>query len=515
MVGILSTNFLFGADFKYLFQERNMYDAIAFAGPLIIALLFSFWILKTYLIGANTNKLPPGTTGRPFIGETIPFVTNPLEFYRSRAQKYGTPFLTHVIFAPTVVMGGADEEMRWLWNTERKEQSKHSWPSHWTKLMGYGAITNSTGKRHRYLRKMFEPSFSPNSIRSYVKVIDKCSQESFEKWADGKYHPSSDIKVFVLRLLFECAFGAIDEDVLEVLSSDFCIWLNAHSTFFPFALPGTLLARGLAARGRLLSFFNKMIADFKRNNSSDSDLAKNCVLGRLCYQEDDDGNRLSDEDLSTNLFIIFFAGHDTTYASVGSILNNLFCDESKEGQRVLNALVEEVASFKSINSDTLDYDELKDASILNAFLAESWRRDPPVGAGFKVALQDLSYKKFTFPKGTRLHYSIHLGAYNEQRYHHPSEFHIERFLPKGHPFVKEDKWQVNDGGLQDTLKPSYPIFGGGAHGCLGSHFAKLEARIFLTRMIQNYDIEVRHSKKVNFPLNFWANEFRLTPKEKK
>mmetsp|Transcript_12225 Transcript_12225/g.17619 ORF Transcript_12225/g.17619 Transcript_12225/m.17619 type:complete len:299 (-) Transcript_12225:209-1105(-) len=297
MVGILSSNFLFGADFKYLFQERNMYDAIAFAGPLIIALLFSFWILKTYLIGANTNKLPPGTTGRPFIGETIPFVTNPLEFYRSRAQKYGTPFLTHVIFAPTVVMGGADEEMRWLWNTERKEQSKHSWPSHWTKLMGYGAITNSTGKRHRYLRKMFEPSFSPNSIRSYVKVIDKCSQESFEKWADGKYHPSSDIKVFVLRLLFECAFGAIDEDVLEVLSSDFCIWLNAHSTFFPFALPGTLLARGLAARGRLLSFFNKMIADFKRNNSSDSDLAKNCVLGRLCYQEDDDGNRLSDEDL--------------------------------------------------------------------------------------------------------------------------------------------------------------------------------------------------------------------------
>ena len=486
--------------------------SVIFLFPVVLALVI---VLKHQLMYTprQWSKLPPGTLGYPFVGEMLTFVKSPLIFYRRKAQIYGTPFLTHVILAPTVVMGGTDDEMRWLWNTERKGQTKISFPSHWQKLMGHGAMTNTTGKKHLVLRKIFEPAFSPIAMRSYVSIIDRTTQQALDQWAStGSYQSSTVFKIYVLRLFFECVFGVIDEDVLKEISHDFHIWLESHSTLIPIALPGTLLAKGFAARKRVIGVLSKMIVEFKNANPPGSELAQKSVLGRLCYQTDDEGNHLSDDDLSSNLLIIIFAGHDTTYCSIGSILHNLICNNTDDGKRVLNALVEEINSFKSLDRDTLDFDELKEAPILNAFLAESWRKDPPVAAGSKVALEDISYKNWIIPKGTQLHYSIHLGAYNEQRYPNPSEFHIERFLPKDHPLVKEAKWHVDDVDLHDTMKPSYPIFGGGTHGCLGNHFAKLEARILLTRMLQKYHVGVRNSKKKNFPFNFWMNEFKLTPR---
>lgn len=490
--------------------STNFQDAIFLSGPLMFVLLVSLIFLR-HPLKYVTSKLPKGRLGFPILGETIQYVRNPMEFYRSRAKKYGTPFLTHVLFGPAVVMGETDDEMRWLWNTERKGESRLNWPQHWIRLMGSTALPFTWGKQHRYLRKMLDPAFSPKGIRNYVSIIDRCTQEGLEKWSNAdSYHPSTVFKSLVFRTFFECALGPLDQNVMDELCADFTIWIEAFSTIFPFPLPGTLYSKGLAARSRLIQFLKKMIHDFKKINSPESENARSTVLGRLCYQEDDDGNRLSDEDLSTNLFVVLWAGHDTMYASLGTFLSNLFGNDSLEWRRVLNALVEEVSSFKN---EQLDFDELKDAPILNAFLAESWRKDPPVPAGSKVALQDLPYKDWIFPKGVRVHYSIHLGAYNELRYRHPSEFHIERFLPKEHPLVKEDKWHVDDASLRDIMKPSFPIFGGGSHGCLGSHFAILESRIFVTRLLQKYQVEIRNAKRqVNFPLISWTSEFKLIPK---
>lgn len=488
----------------------NIQDNTTLFVPLIGIVLVSFLFLR-HSLKYVTSKLPKGKMGFPIIGETIQFLKNPMEFYRIREKKYGTPFLTHVLFGPAVVLGKTDEEMLWLWKTERKGESRLNWPNYWIKLMGSTTLPFTWGKQHKHLRKMLEPAFSPKGIRSYVPTIDKCTQQGLEKWAKADaYETSTVFKSLVFRTFFECALGPLDQKVMEALCSDFTTWISSFSTMFPVALPGTLYSKGLAARSRLITFLKNMIQDFKKLNSPDSESARTTVLGRLCYQEDDDGNRLSDDDLSSNLFVILWAGHDTMFASLGTFLHNLFGNDSPEWKKVLNALIEEVTSFKN---KELDFDELKDAPILNAFLAESWRRDPPVPAGSKVALQDLHYKEWIFPKGVRVHYSIHLAAYNEQRYSNPSEFHVERFLPHGHPLVKEDKWRVDDASLRDIMKPNFPIFGGGFHSCLGSHFAILESRIFVTRLLQKYHVKIRNAQRqVNFPLITYTSEFKLVPK---
>jgi cytochrome P450 len=199
---------------------------------------------------------------------------------------------------------------------------------------------------------------------------------------------------------------------------------------------------------------------------------------------------------------MIFAGHDTSYASMGTALNYL-----SEYPAVTAALTKEVQSFQ----EPLDFDELKNAPILNAFLAESWRMDPPVPGAFRQLKENIDYKGYRLPKEMIVRYNIIAQSQNDDVYPTPSAFEIQRFLPKDH-LLSQDPSLEAKGVDYNNLKANYPIFGGGSHSCLGSHFAKLEMRVLLTRLLQSYDIQVRNSEKVYFPVNGWKNEFKLIAK---
>jgi cytochrome P450 len=155
---------------------------------------------------------------------------------------------------------------------------------------------------------------------------------------------------------------------------------------------------------------------------------------------------------------------------------------------------------------------LKSAPVLNAFIAESWRKDPPVTIGFRRTVNPQEYQGFKFPERQGFMYSILLASQNEKLYPQPLNFDIQRFLPQGHPLVTDTGLNMAAEKIDfNSMKANYPIFGGGMHACLGSHFAKLEMRIFLTRLLQSYDIEERNAEKVNFPINGFKTEFRVTP----
>eukprot|EP00957_Ditylum_brightwellii_P195245 14874493-Ditylum_brightwellii.AAC.1 len=75
-------------------------------------------------------------------------------------------------------------------------------------------------------------------------------------------------------------------------------------------------------------------------------------MGRLCYGKDENGDPLSIEALQDNLVLMLFAGHDTTYASLGSVLRYLSLYPEMHAE-----LEKEAISFR----DPLDFDELKNA----------------------------------------------------------------------------------------------------------------------------------------------------------
>lgn len=183
---------------------------------------------------------------------------------------------------------------------------------------------------------------------------------------------------------------------------------------------------------------------------------------------------------------------------------------------VYNAVTNEVESFQ----EPLDFDELKKAPLLNAFLAEMWRIDPPVNGAFRKLTKDTEYNGYIFQRDMVVRYDINASLQNEALYPNPSQFEIARFLPVDHPLLSlspssssNDRGGWSAKGVDyNIMQANYAVFGGGSHGCLGSHFAKLEMRVLITRLLQKYNLTVRNSEKVYFPVNGWKNEFSLEAK---
>lgn len=267
-------------------------------------------------------------------------------------------------------------------------------------------------------------------------------------------------------------------------------------------IPGSALDKGMKAREHILNMFDRLIDQFVKENPEDSERAKTTVMGRLIYGKDKENDRmLTKDEVKDNMITLIFAGHDTTTASMSTILYHL-----SQNQDAMEALSTEVSSL----SDPLTPEELKNAPVLNACIHESLRVDPPISGAYRQSAKGVQYNGYSFEQGTVFKYSILMTTSDERVYKEPARFNMRRFLPKEHPLYRsEDDSNVDP--LQG--RSSYPIFGGGTHQCLGRSFAQLELRILVARIARHYKLEVRNPKKTGFPISRWSIEFKLTPKD--
>jgi len=257
----------------------------------------------------------------------------------------------------------------------------------------------------------------------------------------------------------------------------------------------------MKARGRILAIVGQLIDDFIVKNPEESEHAKTTIIGRMIYgKTKDDNSTLMRDEIKDNVLILIFAGHDTTYASISTLMYHL-----SQNPDAMEALVKEVTKL----SEPLQADDLKNAPVLNACIHESWRMEPPVPGRFRKAVKGIEHKGYSFPAGTVFFYPMMMTT-TDSIYINPDTFDMRRFLPKDHPlYIASMDCGVDpfQGGA------NYPVFGGGTHMCLGKSYALLELRVFAVRMAKNYKIEVRNPKKTVLPITAWNIEFKMTSRK--
>lgn len=453
------------------------------------------------------RKLPPGYLGFPIIRE--------IKFFKSIASggiqqsldaarsNYGTMFSQNFFGRTNIAMGG-QEDLIWLFNNDRKAQTEIAWPPNIVMLLGPGAVANQTGKYHRVLRRLLEPYFAPLFVKNYLKSMDDTTLEELDNWsALGEYQSSEVFKMYALRLFYVSSFGIADEETIATLHDNFKLWLGGFMSVTTRRIPGTSFDKAMKARDRILDTVDKLIDQFIAENPEESERAQTTIVGRLIYGKDKDDNRMMTRDeMKDNILNLIFAGHDTTYTSISTLLYHL-----SENPDAMEALTNEVSTL----SEPLISDELKSAPVLNACIHESWRIDPPVLGSFRKTVNNgLEHKGYSFDKGETFNYSILMATTDESLYKNQDQFNMKRFLPKDHPLYEA---KVDSGIDPFAGRTNYPIFGGGTHVCLGKAFAQLELRVLATRMLKHYKVEVRNSKKSYFPVNGWDVEFKLTKRK--
>ena len=198
-------------------------------------------------------------------------------------------------------------------------------PGFMVDLIGKDAIIFTSSTKHKRLRHIFEPSFSPSSIKAYSQTIDDVAKVEMKKWCEKEgFCTSTEWSILAMRLFFVVAFGDVEESQLAELSRLFSTWINGLMGV-PIAIPGTALYKGHAAGKNLCKLIQQMVDKFKSENPPGSSVAENSMMGRLCYGVDEDGKTLTDEQLTTNIRFIMFAGHDTTKVSYQDFLSFSDC----------------------------------------------------------------------------------------------------------------------------------------------------------------------------------------------
>jgi cytochrome P450 len=275
-------------------------------------------------------------------------------------------------------------------------------------------MSNQEGEEHARLRRLVSRAFTPRSVERLRPVM----REQAHEFLDGVAGQG--------RCEFVRAFAApypvrVIGALLGVPPGDFERF-HAWSTDLSLAF-GSRIAEELprieAALGNLSDYVDHLLA--KRRRSPGDDL----ITGLLAVEEE--GDRLSAEELQAMVTVLIFGGQDTTQCQLACA----------------------VATF-------LEHPEpwarLAREPDLAGSAAEEVLRYEPAGSGSpRVATEDFQYRKLAIKAGTVALPSGPAANRDPLVYEDPDRFDITRRHPE--PML---------------------TFGGGAHYCLGASLARAE-----------------------------------------
>jgi retinoid hydroxylase len=407
----------------------------------------------------STLPLPPGSFGLPMVGETLEFFRDE-RFGQKRHERYGSIFKTNILGSPTIFLKG--NEAIQLVLTQENQYFQIQWPSSTASLLG-NSLANQLGPVHQSRRKLLAQAFMPRALSGYIESVRQITEAYTSRWAEQKtltWYP--ELRKYTLDVACKLLVG-LENGADTALGEDFETWVGGLFSL-PLDLPWTRFGRAKRCRGRLLDEIERII----RARQQDSRSGRQDALSLLLQAEDEDGTRLSVEELKDQILLLLFAGHETLTSGLAT-----FCLQVAQHPDVLERLRTEQQQQQQPQETTLD--SLKQMAYLEQVLKEVLRLTPPVGGVFRKVLQDCVYEGFRLPKGWSVLCQINATHASAEQYPDPEKFDPERFSPER---------------LEKQSKYSYIPFGGGMRECLGKEFARLEMKLFASHLLRHFQWSV-------------------------
>jgi cytochrome P450 len=189
------------------------------------------------------------------------------------------------------------------------------------------------------------------------------------------------------------------------------------------------------------------------------------VLSMLIAAEDEDGSRLSDEEVRDQVTTLLFAGHDTSTSTIAFLMHELarnpraLEDVRGEGDRVLGAEPPTAAALAG------------GLPRLDMALDETLRLYPPAWIGPRRALEAFEFGGHEVPAGTYVAYCSWASHRLPDVWENPDAFRPERF-------TRECRAQF--------AKGAYLPFGGGSRICLGKRLGQTVVKVVSTLLLQRF-----------------------------
>lgn len=403
----------------------------------------------------------PGPPTQAILGHTLAITRDSYGTQQEYIRRYGPVYKTKMLGVWRVNLCGPDALAYVLLDKERNFSSTGGWDA-LARIYPGGLILQDFDE-HRHNRRIMMAAFRAAVIRDYRRRMGVLMLDLLKEWPkDEPFDFYAAIKNMTLRMGGAVFMGLPLEDALaQRINRAITDEIRASVTPVRHAIPFTPMWRGIRGRDFLRETFRSMIEERRSAGGDD-------FFSQMCLAKDDEGQGWSEDEILNQFNLLIMAAHDTTATSMTVMMAALGAHPEWQ-QR----LIDEVDSLDAGEIDEAAFDRMPETDKV---FREALRLVPPVPFIPRKALRDFHWQGYDIPAGTSLALNPGVTMLSPDLFTNPEQFDPDRFSPER----AEDR----------IHRFAWTPFGGGAHKCLGIHFANMQVKLFMATLLREFRVSL-------------------------
>ena len=419
-------------------------------------------------MSAQPYERIPLVKGLPLVGNLPKFLRNPLANAQS-LELHGNVVRSRTFFE-TVTLLGPDANQFVLHDREGNFSSRGGW-YYWIDAVFPGAIMALDDPQHKHHRRIMQSAFKRAAMERYVQDMGPVIASVVGAWTAGPMTMFPQIKALTLNIAARVFMGMTLGPEADRMNQAFIDTVQASLALIRKPLPPFAMWRGVRARRYLVQLMQSKLADKRAAVGPD-------LFSQLCHARGEDGERFSDDEVVNHMIFLMMAAHDTTTSTLTTML---YCLARNPGWQ--DKLREDAQALPDAQ---LRHADLAGCERTEWVMKESLRMYPPLTSIPRKAARDCEFGGFQIPRGTPVGISPIHTHHMPSLWTRPDDFDPERFSParaehRQHAYA-------------------YLPFGGGAHLCIGQHFADMEVKSVMHQLLRRFKFSVPEGYRMPYQL---------------
>lgn len=369
-------------------------------------------------------------------------------------------------------------------NTRVYEKNTIKFLGTYLPIMKDGLLLES-GKRHAMQRKLLNKAFNSISMKNYTPCVNRETTAMLNQMEDlvGNnaegvvYQPWTQSKDMTMQVICKVAFGYELEDdgtsSSDVLGDRYSKnqgtlnhWIPTF-TLFPWLLklpfgPGKSLKDSEDKMAAIIDQAVKKRREKIASNQTTGEEDVDMLSLLLKAHDDETSSSLTDREVQANLVTFLLAGHETTATAIPWVMYAL-----AKRPEVQDKARAEIQSVLGDGDRHVGADDFMAMPYTVACIKEALRMHPPVPGNKRIPNKDITFGKYTIPKGTVIWF--------------PTDAFHEVYFENAHEFIPE-RWYN-----EESLKPmAFKTFGYGPYNCIGKGLSMLELKVLIVRILNKF-----------------------------
>jgi cytochrome P450 len=409
---------------------------------------------------ADLAHLPGMQPARLPIMRTIKFLQNPLGRSRDMVENFGRVFHRQDFGGWGVSLVGPEANELVLFNRGKIFSSDLGWTPVLELLFPRGLMLLDF-EEHRIHRKTLSVAFKQEPMQHYFSQLEAGIARGLAGWPRGKtfkFYPA--IKALTLDLAATSFLGVPWGPEADKINQSFVDMVNASVAVIRKPLPFTAMKKGVDGRAFMSAYFAREIP--KRRGQPGDD-----IFTQVCNARKENDELLTSQDIIDHMNFLMMAAHDTTTSSITSV--TYFLAQYPEWQDKMRA---EIAGIRAQHG-ALSYALLDEMPVTEMVFKEALRLVSPVPSMPRRALKEFVFQNHVIPAGAHVGINQMMTHRLPDHWPDPERFDPTRFTPEN---------------SRGRHKYAWVPFGGGAHMCLGLHFAYMQVKQFFFALLETHRI---------------------------